>query len=257
MKDLGAAKKILGMEIRRDISTRKFWVSQKNYIEKILYRFNMSKAKPVSTLLANHFKLTETQCPKTDKDIKDMAQVPYASVVGCLMYAMVCTRPDLAQAVSQVSKYMSNPGRQHWEAVKWILRYLRGTTNYSLMFGGEDCKDKAIGFVDSDYGEDLDNRKSTTGYRSILQSIVAMFTTEAEYIEMGEAAKEPLWVQGLVAELGVEQGGVQLHCDSQSAIYLAKNQVYHARTKHIQIRFHKIRELVAPSEIILQKVHTS
>ncbi|KAL1219428.1 Retrovirus-related Pol polyprotein from transposon TNT 1-94 [Cardamine amara subsp. amara] len=84
-----------------------------------------------------------------------------------------------------------------------------------------------------------------------------MSTTEAEYIAMGEAAKEALWVQGLVAELGVEQGGVQLHCDSQSAIYLAKNQVYHARKMHIQIRFHKIRELVASCEIILEKVHTS
>ncbi|KAL1219429.1 Retrovirus-related Pol polyprotein from transposon TNT 1-94 [Cardamine amara subsp. amara] len=164
MKDLGTAKTILGMEIRMDRSTRKLWVSQRNYIEKILDRFDMSKAKPVSTPLANHFKLTETQCPKTDKNIKDMAQVSYASAVGCLMYAMVCTRPDLAQAVSQVSKYMSNPGRKHWEAVKWILRYLRGTANYDLMFGGEDCKDKAIGFVDSDYGGDLDNRKSTTWY---------------------------------------------------------------------------------------------
>ncbi|KAL1198468.1 Retrovirus-related Pol polyprotein from transposon TNT 1-94 [Cardamine amara subsp. amara] len=168
-----------------------------------------------------------------------MAQVPYASAVGYLTYAMVCTRPDLAQAVSQVSKYMSNPRKQHWEAVKWILRYLRGTTNYSLMFGGEDCKDKAIGFVDSDYGGDLDNRKFTTGYvftlaggpiywRYILQSIVAMSTTEVEYIAMGEAAKEALW-----------------------------NQVYHARTKHIQIRFHKNREFVTSGEIILEKVHTS
>ncbi|KAL1194905.1 Retrovirus-related Pol polyprotein from transposon TNT 1-94 [Cardamine amara subsp. amara] len=132
-----------------------------------------------------------------------MAQVPYASAVGCLMYAMVCTRPDLAQAVSQVNKYMSNPGRQHWEAVKWILRYLRGKTNYGLMFGDEDWKDKAIGFVDSNYGGDLDNRKSTIGYvftlagrpicwRSILQSIVTISTTEAEYIAMGEAAKETL-----------------------------------------------------------------
>ncbi|KAL1203518.1 Retrovirus-related Pol polyprotein from transposon TNT 1-94 [Cardamine amara subsp. amara] len=84
-----------------------------------------------------------------------------------------------------------------------------------------------------------------------------MSSTEAEYIAMGEAAKEALWVQGLVAELGVEQGGVQLHCDSQSAIYLAKNQVYHARIKHIQIRFHKIMELIASDEIILEKVHTS
>ena len=86
---------------------------------------------------------------------------------------------------------------------------------------------------------------------------VAMSTTEAEYMAVGEAAKETLWLTGLVKELGVEQGGVQLHCDSQSAIYLANNQVYHARTKHIDVRYHKIRELLASKQIFLLKIHTS
>ncbi|KAK4384428.1 Retrovirus-related Pol polyprotein from transposon TNT 1-94, partial [Sesamum angolense] len=90
-------------------------------------RFQMSKAKPVITLLANHFKLSSEQCPKTDREIEDMENVSYASAVGCLMYTTMCTRPDLAHAVSQVSKYMSKPGRHHWEAVKWIFRYLKGT----------------------------------------------------------------------------------------------------------------------------------
>lgn len=267
MKDLGAAKKILGMEIRRDRSSKRLWLSQKSYIEKVLERFDMSNSKPVSTPLAKHFILTAEQSPKSAEELKDMAEVPYASAVGCLMYAMVCTRPDLAQAVSQVSKYMSNPGRRHWDAVKWILRYLRGTSDYGLMFGGE-VQDSVIGFVDSDYGGDLDNSRSTTGYvftlagapicwRSVQQGIVAMSTTEAEYMALGEAAKEAVWVQGLVSELGVDQEGVQLHCDSQSALCLAKNQVYHGRTKHIRIRFHKIRELAASGEVLLEKVHTS
>ena len=97
--------------------------------------FGMSNAKPVSTPLANHFKLSSEQCPKTDGEIEDMAKVPYASAVGCLMYAMVYTRPDLAHAVSQVSKFMSKPGRRHWEAVKWIFRYLKGTAGYGIVFG--------------------------------------------------------------------------------------------------------------------------
>jgi len=126
MKDLGAAKKFLGMEIHKDISSKKLWLSQQRYVEKVLDRFGMSNTKPVSTPLANHFKLISNQCPKTDKEVTDMAEVPYASAVGCLMYALVCTRPDLAHAVSQVSKYMSKPGRQHWEAIKWIFKYLRG-----------------------------------------------------------------------------------------------------------------------------------
>src|ERR1044072_1696408 len=125
-----------------------------------------------------------------------------------------------------------------------------------------------LGYVDSDYAGDLDDRRSTTGYvftlaggpicwKSSVQSIVAMSTTEAEYMAVAEATKEALWLTGLVRELGVEQGGVRLHCDSQSAIYLAHNQVYHARTKHIDVRFNKIRELLVAKSIVLLKVHTS
>ncbi|KAL4312354.1 hypothetical protein GQ457_01G013740 [Hibiscus cannabinus] len=268
MKDLGAAKKILGMEIHRDRSSRKLWLSQQSYVEKVLDRFGMSNAKPVSTPLANHFKLSSELCPKTDKECEEMAKVPYASAVGCLMYAMVCTRPDLAHAVGHVCKYMSKPGRRHWEAVKWIFRYLKGTLGHGIVFGSQQHDPLVVGYVDSNYAGDLDDRRSTTGYvftlgggpicwKSTVQPIVALSTTEAEYMAVVEAAKEALWLIGLVKELGLEQGGVQLHCDSQSAIHLAKNQVYHARTKHIDVRFHKIRELIASGEILLQKVHTA
>ncbi|KAL4317979.1 hypothetical protein GQ457_18G008540 [Hibiscus cannabinus] len=264
MKDLGAAKKILGMKIHRDRSSRKLWLSQQSYVEKVLDRFGMSNAKPVSTPLANHFKLSSELCPKTDKECEEMAKVPYASAVGCLMYAMVCTRPDLAHVVGHVSK----PGRRHWEAIKWIFRYLKGTVGHGIVFGSQQHDPLVVGYVDSDYAGDLDDRRSTTGYvftlgggpicwKSTVQPIVALSTTEAEYMAVAEAAKEALWLIGLVKELGLEQGGVQLHCNSQSAIHLAKNQVYHARMKHIDVRFHKIRELIASDEILLQKVHTA
>ena len=121
----------------------------------------MSNSKPVSTPLANHFKLSSEQCPKTDKDIEDMSNVPYASAVGCLMYTMVCTRPDLAQAVSQVSKFMAKPGKQHWEAIKWIFRYLKGTLSYGIVFGGQRVDSVVAGYVDSDYAGDVDDRRST------------------------------------------------------------------------------------------------
>ena len=134
MRDLGAAKKILGMKITRDRKNRKLTLSQGEYIEKVLERFNMQDAKPVSTPLATHFKLSKEMCPKTQEDIEYMSKVPYQSAVGNLMYAMVCTRPDIAHAVGVVSRYMSNPGKQHWLAVKWILRYLRGTTSQALCF---------------------------------------------------------------------------------------------------------------------------
>ena len=111
MKDLSATKKILKIEIRRDKALRRLWLSQSGYIMKVLERFNMENAKRRSTPLANHFKLSTTQCPKTDDDLQDMSKVPYASAVGCLMYAMVCTRLDMTHTLSAVSKFLSNLGR--------------------------------------------------------------------------------------------------------------------------------------------------
>jgi hypothetical protein len=113
MKDLDAAKKILGMEIHRDRDAKKLRLSQAGYVKKVLERFSMENAKSISTPLANHFRLSTSQCPKTVEETEDMSKVPYASAMGCLMYAMVCTRPDLAHAINVVSKYMANPGKQH------------------------------------------------------------------------------------------------------------------------------------------------
>ena len=118
MKDLGAAKQILGMRISRDRVNGSLKLSQEEYVKKVLSRFNMDGAKPVSTPLASHFKLTKEQSPSTEQERAHMANVPYSSAIGSLMYAMVCTRLDIAHAVRVVSRYMSNPGKQHWEAVK-------------------------------------------------------------------------------------------------------------------------------------------
>ena len=113
MKDLGATKKILEMEICKDRALGRLWSSQSDYVRMVLERFNMENTKSVSTPLTNHLKLSTRQCPKTGNDVQDMSKVPYTSAVGCLMYAMVCTRPDLAQDVSAVSKFLSNLRRSH------------------------------------------------------------------------------------------------------------------------------------------------
>ena len=119
MKDLGEAKKVLGMEITRDRRVGKVSLTQKGYLQKVLQRFNISNdTKSVSTSLAPHFKLSATMSPKTVEEREYITRVPYASAVGSLMYAMVCTRPDLSQAFSMVSRYMYDPGQGHWEAVK-------------------------------------------------------------------------------------------------------------------------------------------
>jgi hypothetical protein len=162
MKDLGAAKKILGMRITRDKKNHKLSLSHGEYIEKVLERFRMQNAKPISTPLAIHVKLTKEMCPKTQEDTDYMSRVPYSSAVGSLMYVMVCTRPNIAHAVEFVSRFMNNLGKEQWEAVKWILRYLRGTSTHALYFGGSDIF--LQGYVDSDMAGDKDNRRSTTGY---------------------------------------------------------------------------------------------
>ncbi|KAL5742312.1 hypothetical protein ACOSP7_029044 [Xanthoceras sorbifolium] len=263
MKDLGAAKQILGMRIKRDTKSGTLLLSQAEYIKKVLSRFNMQDAKPVSTPLGIHFRLSKEQSPKTEEERTHMAKVPYASAIGSLMYAMVCTRPDIAQAVGAVSRYMNNPGKIHWEAVKWILRYLRGTTNKTLCFKGGDTT--LTGYVDADLAGNVDIRKSTTGYVytlggtavswvSQLQKIVALSTTEAEYVAVTEASKEMVWLQSFLGELGKKQEDNVLYCDSQSAIHLAKNPSFHSRTKHIQLRYHFIRSLLEDGILKLEKI---
>lgn len=150
--------------------------------------------------------------------------------------------------------------------MKWILRYLKGTTDVGLLFDAKSLNAKSvIGFVDADYGQDLDGRKSTTGYvftlgggciswRSTLQKCVAQSTTEAEYVAAAEAAKEAIWLDRLVTEMGLKQGLVQLHCDSQSALHLATNRVMDSRVKHIDIRYHFIRDAISDKLIELVKI---
>lgn len=194
-----------------------------------------------------------------------MLKVPYASTVGSLMYAMVCTRPDIAHAVGVVSRFLSNPGKEHWAAVKWILRYLRGTSKVCLYFG--DGKPMLDGFTDSDMAGDIDSRKSTSGYlmtfaggvvawQSKLQKCVALSTTEAEFIAITEACKEELWLKKFLQELGLKQEKYVLYCDSQSAIHLSKNSTFHSRSKHIDVRYHWIRDVLDSKLLQLEKVHT-
>jgi len=192
----------------------------------------MHNAKAVSTPIAPHFKLSAAQYPSIDQDIEYMSRVPYSSAVRSLMYAMVCSRPDLSYAMSLVSRYMSTPSKEHWRAVQWIFMYLRGTADSYLKFGRTE--NRLIGYVDSHYAADLDKRKSLTRYvfivgscaiswRATLQSVVVLSTTEAEYMAISEACKELIWLKGLYAELCGVDFCINLFCDSQSTIYLTKD----------------------------------
>eukprot|EP00253_Pinus_taeda_P003130 PITA_03130 len=230
MKDLGVAKQILGMRITIDSKNHKLTLSQSEYIEKVLKRFNMQNEKLVSTTLASHFKVSKEECPKAREEMAHMSKVSYASTVGSLMYAMVCTRPDIVHAMGVVSRYMNNPGKEHWMAVKWILNYLRGTTNQALCFGGSNIA---------------------------LQGYVDVDMAEAEYVAATKASKEMIWLQRFLDELGKKQELGRLYSDNQSAIHLAKNSAFHSNTKHIQLKCHFIWLALEDGQLKLEKGHTS
>eukprot|EP00253_Pinus_taeda_P027996 PITA_27996 len=228
MKDLGAANYILGMEIKRD------------------------------------------QCPKTQEEEEDMSCVPYASEVSSLMYAMVCTIPNIAHVVGVLSRFMSKPRKEHWTTVKQVFRYLRGTSDYGLCYQGRSRLDKILdihGFVYADYARDLDQRKSTSGYVFNLfggtvswmnkkQFVVALSATEAEYMAATHVSKEVVWLQRLCSSMGLVQGAIRLDCGNQGAIFLAKNPVYHSKTKHNDVQYHFVRDMIEDKKVLLVKVDT-
>ena len=163
MKDLEVAKKMLGMEIYRDITQKRLFLSQKDCIQKILVRFGMTDSKTISTPLSKKEKLSAMIKVQAHADQDYMSKVPYSSAVGSLMYAMVCTRPDLAYAVSMVSRFLNQPQKDHWKAVKRIFRYLKRTTDIGLIYGSNlDCC--LTGYSNADFAADLVKRRSLTGY---------------------------------------------------------------------------------------------
>ncbi|GJZ29608.1 retrovirus-related pol polyprotein from transposon TNT 1-94 [Tanacetum coccineum] len=243
-------------------------VSQSGYVSKILNNFRIDNGKSVQMPLGGHFKLSLKDCPVRDCDVERMSKVPYANAVGSLMYLMVCTRPDIAYAVSVVSRYLANPGKNHWEAVKWILKYLRGTANVGLVYGTDRGNHVDVtGFVDSDYAKDPDKGRSINGYtflvqgcvvswKAMLQHVVALSTTKAEYMALTKAVKEAIWLRGLLEELGVVLNTVAVNCDNQGAIYLSRNHVFPERTKHINVRYHFINEVLEAKTVKVLKVGT-
>ncbi|GKA34499.1 retrotransposon protein, putative, ty1-copia subclass [Tanacetum coccineum] len=213
MKELGEAKKIFGMEIVRDRS------------RKILRALQASLK----------------DCPVRDYDVERMSKVSYANAVGSLMYLMVCTGPDIAYAVSVVSRYLANPDRGNHVDVT--------------------C------FVDSDYAKDPDKGRSITGYtflvqgcvvscKETLQHVMALSNTEVEYMALTKAVKEAIWLKGLLEELGVELNTVLVNCDNQGAIHLSRNHVFHEKTKHINVRYHFVREILEAKTVKVLKVGT-
>jgi len=262
MKDLGEVHYCLGIHVIRDRKKRTIRISQIKYVEDILKRFNMFDCKPIGTPLDANSKLSKTMSPNTAEEEEEMKKIPYKSAIGSLMYAMLGTRPDIAYAVGAVSQYGSNPGREHWLAVKRIFRYLKGTAHFALEYKKPDSS--LIGYCDADWAGNIDDRRSTTGYVFLIaggsvswsskkQPTVALSTTEAEYMALTQATKEAIWIRQLLSEIGMtpktSREPTIIRSDNQGCISLAKNSVHHARTKHIDIQHHFVREKLEDGEV--------
>ncbi|KAJ9561984.1 hypothetical protein OSB04_007144 [Centaurea solstitialis] len=199
MKELGEAAYILGIKIYRNRSKRLIGLSQSTYIDKILKKFRMDESKK------GFIPMQHGICPASSQDQDKMKSVPYASAIGSIMYAMLCTRPDVAYSVSVTSRYQQNPGEPHWVAVKNILKYLRRTKDMFLVFGGSEDEISVIGYSDASFYTDRDDFRSQSGYvftlnggpislKSSKQDTIADSTTEAEYIAASDVAKEAVCV---------------------------------------------------------------
>ena len=262
MSDLGELAWILGIKVDRDRPSRTISLSQTAYIDSIAKRFNLIDAPPLSMPIDPNALLSKSQSPSTPRQFDDMSNIPYREAIGSLMYAAIGTRPDITFAVTALSQYLQNPGRPHWEQAKRTIRYLKGTREWKLTFGATGGVE---GFSDANWGNDVDDRHSICGYIFVInggaiswsskkQSVVALSSTEAEYIGITHAAKEAIWVRHLLSELytsRVLDYPITIHCDNRSAIELVKNATFHSRTKHIAIRYHYIREAFNDGLILL------
>ncbi|KAK0577227.1 hypothetical protein LWI29_029806 [Acer saccharum] len=266
MKDLGEASFILGIQVIRDRKNRTIALSQASYIDKILSRFSMQDSKKGMLPFRHGIKLSKEQVPKNEHEEQFMSRVPYASAVGSLMYAMLCTRPDICFAVGIVSRFQSKPGPDHWTAVKHIFKYLKRTRDNMLVYSGGDLV--PVGYTDSDFQSDSDSRKSTSGavftigggaviWRSIKQSCIADSTMEAEYVAACEAAKEAVWLRQFLIDLEVVPSAnkqITIYCDNSGAVANSKEPRSHKRGKHIERKYHLLREIVQRGDVTITKI---
>lgn len=267
IKDLGLAKHMIGMTLERDEEKGMLRIHQRPFIDRVLARFNMADAAPRYTPLPAGIVLSASMSPTSALDHALMAGKPYREALGCIMFLQNVSRPDLSFAVAVLSRFASNPGIEHWNALKHVLAYLKTTRHFNLTFGGEGHRSfKPIGYSDSDFASDPDKRRSCSGYifmqgggpsawGSKFQQTVALSTSEAEYMALTRAAQQLEWMYSSLEEIGFPQPRPAiLRADNQSAIFLARNVKHNARVKHIDVRAHYIRERVAAGDIDVEYV---
>jgi hypothetical protein len=269
MKDLGEASYVIGIKIHRDRKQKILKLSQKAYIEKVLERFRMKNCSASVAPIIKGDKFSNDQCPRNALEQEQMENIPYAFAIDSLLYAQVCTRPDIAMSVGMLSRYQSNPGIEHWKAAKKVMRYLQGTKDYGLTFRHTDHLE-VVGYSDSDFTGCVDSRKSISGYifllaggaiswRSNKQTIVATSTMEAKFIECYEATTQALWLRNFVGGLKIVNSiarPIKIFCDNRVAIFFSKNNKSGSRSKYIDIKYFRVRGNIKRNEVLVEHIST-
>ena len=255
LKDLGDLHFFLGLEATR--TNDNLYLTQSKYIKDLLQRVQMSDAKHIATPAATKQLSLYDGNPFLDETL-------YRSTVGSLQYVLF-TRPEIAYSVNKVCQFMHKPSEVHWQAVKRILRYLAGTINHGLCFSST-TDTTLTAFTDADHASSPDDRRSTSGFGIYLgdnlvswscskQKVVSRSSTESEYRAVANIVAELVWLLRLLAELGISSKiPPMVYCDNLSATYLTANHILHARTKHIEVDHHFIREKVQDKVLTIEHV---
>jgi transposase InsO family protein len=257
MKDLGKLKYILGIEVDRKGEEGGYSLQQTKYINSILKRFSMEECKPVNTPALKPLGVST-------EVFRDVSQ--YQQAVGSLNYLATCTRPDLAFAISQVARKMHQPTEEDWLAVKRIFRYLQATKSHGLHYSSK--RSNLIGYSDASYAPEETDRKSVSGYvylmnggaiswKSKRQPIISLSSMEAEYIALSAASKESMWLHKIQKDLYIKPEPMIIREDNQATIKMANNIINNDRSKHIDVRYHFIREKVSNNILQLEYCQTS
>jgi hypothetical protein len=261
-RDLGPVSEYLGMKIVRDRHKKQITIDQIEYANKIVKRFGQENCKPVTTPLPGGYK------PQSfDGEATSEQRSQFQSIIGSLLYLTLGTRPDIAYAVILMSQFMVNPSEEHIQKSLYIIKYVRSTVNAKITYDGRD-REGLIAYADADWAADNISRKSVTGYIVRLakgpvswvsrkQKTIALSSTEAEYMSLSDTARQLVWMQSLYNELGFKVHGIELNIDNQGAIFLAQNQMQEHRSKHIDIRYHYVRECVEDGRVKLVYIPTN
>ena len=257
MSMVGELKYFLGLQITQSESG--IFISQSTYAKNLLERFGLNQCKEARTPMSTTIKLSK------DDTGKDVDVQLYRGMIGSLMY-LTASRPDLSLSVGICARNQAKPKQSHLEAVKRIIKYVKGTINLGIWYSKWSNKN-LVGYCDADWTGCVDDRKSTScgccflrnnliSWMSKKQNSVSLSTAEAEYIAMGSCCTQLLWMKQMSADYGMDSGSLLVLCDNKSAINISKNPVQHSRTKHIDIRHHFIRELVEEKQVVIEHVVT-